>query len=105
MKRIIRTEEQIIYILQEHEAGAKCADLCREHGTSESTFYAWKAEYSGMTVSECPVSETDTATRHSDSNSGANLSPALVPTGSNQQMDLKVISNSSRSWGGEDGKE
>ncbi len=44
--------EQIIGILQEHEAGAKCADLCRKHGMSEGTFYAWKAKYSGMTVSE-----------------------------------------------------
>ena len=52
MKRTIRTEEQIIGILQEHEAGAKCADLCRKHGMSEGTFYAWKAKYSGMTVSE-----------------------------------------------------
>lgn len=52
MKRTIRTEEQIISILQEHEAGAKCADLCRKHGMSEGTFYAWKAKYSGMTVSE-----------------------------------------------------
>ena len=52
MKRTIRTEEQIIGILQEQEAGAKCADLCRKHGMSEGTFYAWKAKYSGMTVSE-----------------------------------------------------
>ena len=52
MKRTIRTEEQIIGILQEHEAGAKCADLCRKHGMSEGTFYAWTAKYSGMTVSE-----------------------------------------------------
>ena len=52
MKRTIQTEEQIIGILQEHEAGAKCADLCRKHGMSEGTFYAWKAKYSGMTVSE-----------------------------------------------------
>jgi len=52
MKRTIRTEEQIIGNLQEHEAGAKCADLCRKHGMSEGTFYAWKAKYSGMTVSE-----------------------------------------------------
>ena len=44
MKRTIRTEEQIIGILQEHEAGAKCADLCRKHGMSEGTFYAWKAK-------------------------------------------------------------
>ncbi|WP_136650134.1 MULTISPECIES: IS3 family transposase [Paracoccus] len=52
MKKARRTEEQIIGILQEHEAGAKCADLCRKHGMSEGTFYAWKAKYSGMTVSE-----------------------------------------------------
>ena len=52
MKRTTRTEEQIIGILQEHEAGANCADLCRKHGMSEGTFYAWKAKYSGMTVSE-----------------------------------------------------
>ena len=52
MRRRIRTEEQIIGILQEHEAVAKCADLCRKHGMSEGTFYAWTAKYSGMTVSE-----------------------------------------------------
>ena len=52
MKRTIRTEEQIIGILHEHEAGAKCADLSRKHRMSEGTFYAWKAKYSGMTVSE-----------------------------------------------------
>ena len=52
MKKAGRTEEQIIGILQEHEAGAKCADLCRKHGMSEGTFYAWKAKYGGMTVSE-----------------------------------------------------
>ena len=52
MKKARRTEEQIIGILQEHDAGAKCADLCRKHGMSEGTFYAWKAKYSGMTVSE-----------------------------------------------------
>jgi hypothetical protein len=52
MKRTIRSEEQIIGILQKHEAGAKCADLCRKHGMSEGTFYAWKEKYSGMTVSE-----------------------------------------------------
>ena len=52
MKKTRLTEEQIIGILQEHEAGAKCADLCRKHGMSEGTFYAWKAKYSGITVSE-----------------------------------------------------
>jgi len=52
MKRARYTEEQIIGILTEHEAGAKCADLCRRHGMSEATFYTWKSKYGGMTVSE-----------------------------------------------------
>ena len=52
MKRLRYTEEQIIGILTEHEAGAKCADLCRKHGMSEGTFYAWKSKYGGMTVSD-----------------------------------------------------
>ena len=52
MKRARFTEEQVIGILQEHEAGAKCADLCRKHGMSEGTFYVWKSKYGGMTVSE-----------------------------------------------------
>ena len=50
MKRTRFTEEQIIGILQEHEAGAKCPDLCRMHGMSEGTFYAWKSKFGDMTV-------------------------------------------------------
>ena len=46
------SEEQIIRILKEAEAGAKTADLCRRHGISPKTFYAWKSKYSGLTVSE-----------------------------------------------------
>ena len=41
------TEEQIIGILREHEAGAKTADVCRKHGISSATFYKWKAKYGG----------------------------------------------------------
>ena len=52
MKKARLTEEQIIGILQEHEAGAKCADPCRKHGMSEGTFYAWKAKYGGLDVSQ-----------------------------------------------------
>ena len=52
MKRTRFTDEQIIGILTEHEAGAKCADLCRKHGMSEGTFYNWKAKFGGMTVSD-----------------------------------------------------
>jgi putative transposase len=46
------SEEQIIGILREHEAGAKTPEVCRRHGISEATFYKWKAKYGGMDVSE-----------------------------------------------------
>ena len=52
MKRSRFSEEQVIGILNEHEAGASCADLCRKHGIPSGTFYAWKAKYGGMTVSD-----------------------------------------------------
>jgi putative transposase len=46
------TEEQIIAVLREHEAGAKTADLARKHGVSEATLYNWKAKFGGQDVSE-----------------------------------------------------
>ena len=46
------TEEQIIGILREQEAGAATADVCRRHGVSSATFYKWKAKYGGLEVSE-----------------------------------------------------
>src|SRR5579872_3691471 len=52
MKRARFTEEQIIAVLKEHEAGAKTADRARKHGVSEATLYNWKARYGGMDVAE-----------------------------------------------------
>ena len=52
MKKQRFTEEQIIAVLKEQEAGAKAAELCRKHGISEATFYNWKAKYGGMDVSD-----------------------------------------------------
>ena len=46
------TEEQIIGILREQEAGAKTVDVCRKHGVSGATFYKWKAKYGGLDVSD-----------------------------------------------------
>ena len=52
MKRKRFTEEQIISILKEHEAGAKPAELARRYGFSENTLYNWKAKFGGMEVSD-----------------------------------------------------
>ena len=52
MKASRFTEEQIIGILREQEAGTATADVCRKHGISSATFYKWKAKYGGLEVSD-----------------------------------------------------
>ncbi len=52
MKRSRFSDEQIIGILKEQEAGMATADVCRKHGVSSATFYKWKARYGGLEVSE-----------------------------------------------------
>lgn len=46
------TEEQIIQVLKEHQAGAPVAELCRRHGISQPTFYKWRQKFGGMEVSD-----------------------------------------------------
>jgi len=52
MKRSRFSEEQIIGILKEHQAGLSATELCRRHGISDATFYTWRKKYGGMEVSE-----------------------------------------------------
>ena len=52
MKKSRFSDAQIVAVLQEHEKGAKVADLCRKHGVTEPTFYRWKRKYGGMDVTE-----------------------------------------------------
>ena len=54
MRKSRYTEQQIVGILKESEAGLPTAELCRKHGISEQTFYRWKAKYGGLEVSDRP---------------------------------------------------
>ena len=51
MKKSRYTDSQILAILKQNEAGTSVADLCREHGMSDATFYNWRSKYGGMDAS------------------------------------------------------
>ena len=68
MKKSRCTEEQIIGILKQHEAGVKTADLCREHGISDATFYNWKSKYGGSAAPEIVLFESATSEHSGDIN-------------------------------------
>lgn len=52
MKRSRFSDEQIIGILKEHQAGMSAGDLCRKYGVSDATFYTWRKKYGGMELSD-----------------------------------------------------
>jgi putative transposase len=52
MKKSRYSEEQIIAVLKEHQAGIPVAELCRRHGISDATFYNWRSRYGGMEISD-----------------------------------------------------
>ncbi len=83
MKRNRFTDEQIISILKEHEAGTPVSELCRKHGVSDARIYKWKAKYGGMDVSEAKRLKTLLADAMLDNAALKDLNRAGFAGGSN----------------------
>ncbi len=100
MKRSRFTEEQIIGILREQEAGVTTAEVCRRHGVSSATFYKWKAKFGGLDVSEARrlKSLEDENARLKRMLADAMLELRRPPYCQPNQSLLKSISDSRYSW-------
>ena len=87
MKRRRFTEQQIIAVLREHEAGAKTGDLARKHGVSEATLYNWKAKYGGLDVSEARgLKALEDENRKQEAAGGIDARPGSVEGASDKKM-------------------
>jgi putative transposase len=91
MKRSRFSEEQIIGILKEHEAGVSVADLCRKHGVSDASIYKWKAKFGVMEVSEAKRLKTleDENTRLAASSS--TTTPSNVPSAPSRSRRMRCL--------------
>ena len=78
MKRSRFTEEQIIQILNEAQAGMKVEELCRKYGISNPTYYSWKAKFGGMSISDAKRSRALEAENSKLKRMVAELSPDIV---------------------------
>ena len=91
MRRSQFSEEQIIRILKEHQAGLGVKELCRQHGISDATFYKWRSKYGAMEVSDG---------RHSDATGPSPMAtrPKALEAAN---AKLKSVRGPSPRWGGE----
>jgi len=91
------TEEQILRALRQAEGGTRVADICREHGVSEATFYIWKKKYSGLGLSELrelrQLREENSKLKHLVADLSLDRQPTLVP---NFQIFAKFDARSKR---------
>src|SRR5712675_3532330 len=98
MKRSRYTEEQIIGILKQHQAGLGAKDLCRKHGISDATFYKWRSKYGGMEVS-------DARRLKALEDENRKLKKLLAETVLDAATMKEMLGKTSNAQGAEDGRE